>query len=590
MSDSVAADSVGIGAAAPNIRNDELAILHTKNGPKPSAFADTISALHLRVQRHDIARAGRRLSDAVVRGAAAGVALRGGLNLVSYVLNLALKSKRKRQQGQTLPPSLRELSQDALRWGAFLGTLSGVFVTADETIACLFGTKRTAAWRALLAGALAGPTILLTGRKTRHTSFALYVFLRGLALLVRCGNLPTAAPWKRTLLAPTRYRHGDVALMCLSTCQFGYSWILLPSTLPSSYVRFLNKHGGKDMWVLEAIREMCSRRIATGTTFDTNTSTLAALADTPHAHFNGKLPCEFLHPGTTCTGHTLSFLPAGYLRALPVYLPVYVIPAALVHRGRLLDPKTRMQLWTKIGMGALRSSAFLSLYCALAWRGACVGWNTAGYTSAAAIVSSCWIAGLSTFVEKKSRRMELALYCLSRSIEAFSLTMVAHGYLNPRWFPRRLDVMLFSAATAAVAHCYSDHFGERRDVFKSKYLVVFDFILGNCGFEQAGIRHAPSNGELLGALRRSMSNLAGFTSGRSERLSLSEQGYISSSSSSNDEDEDDDGNEDDDGKRGIGPVVLGRSSFDDPGITTDRVAESDGAAAGKGVVRKRAEL
>ena len=51
---------------------------------------------------------------------------------------------------------------------------------------------------------------------------------------------------------------------CLSTCQFGYSWILLPSTLPPSFVRFLNKHGGKDLHVLDAVREMCTRQAAGG--------------------------------------------------------------------------------------------------------------------------------------------------------------------------------------------------------------------------------------------------------------------------------------------------------------------------------------
>lgn len=38
-----------------------------------------------------------------------------------------------------------------------------------------------------------------------------------------------------------------------------------------------------------------------------------------------------------------------------------------------------------------------------------------------------------------------------------------------------------SAATAAILHCYSDGQGSHRDVFRSKYLAVFDFIFGNTG-------------------------------------------------------------------------------------------------------------
>lgn len=33
---------------------------------------------------------------------------------------------------------------------------------------------------------------------------------------------------QRKLLAPTRMPHGDAVLMCLSTAQIGYSWIVLP--------------------------------------------------------------------------------------------------------------------------------------------------------------------------------------------------------------------------------------------------------------------------------------------------------------------------------------------------------------------------
>lgn len=468
------------------------------NAPE-STLSETVAAL----QRALHSRAAGRVSDAVVRGAAAGLALRGGLHLVSYVLGLLMKKKRG-AKGQSPPATA--LLQDTLRWGAFLGCFSGSFTFLDEVIAALGGRERTAAWRAMLAGAAAGPALLLTGRDADHTSLALYVFLRGVTLLVRCGNLPTAPAWKRRLLTPTRYRHGDVALMCLSSCQLLYSWIVLPSTLPVSYIRFLNKHGGKDTRLVEAVREMSWRATPEKSALEASGKQLKKHGPLPalrgtqcFEHYHGNIPCEFLHPGMSCTAHILTFLPQAYLRALPVYLPVYAVPAALVHRKRLLRPGVRGELWAKMGMGVLRSSAFLALYCALAWRGACTGWQLTGGTSGRVIAMSCWVAGLATFVEKKSRRMELALYCLSRAVEAFALTLVAWGWVSKKAVPRRLDVVLFSAAAAAICHCYSDHNGARRDVFRSKYLAVFDFIFGNSGFtaEDSGIRHVPSNQELI---------------------------------------------------------------------------------------------
>lgn len=50
----------------------------------------------------------------------------------------------------------------------------------------------------------------------------------------------------------------------------------------------------------------------------------------------------------------------------------------------------------------------------LQWRGACGGFNLAGRTTGAVLGASCWVAGLAVLVEKRSRRMELALYLLAR--------------------------------------------------------------------------------------------------------------------------------------------------------------------------------
>ena len=38
------------------------------------------------------------------------------------------------------------------------------------------------------------------------------------------------------------------------------------------------------------------------------------------------------HPGVSCNENALRFVPAAYLRALPVYLPVYLLSGLLVHR------------------------------------------------------------------------------------------------------------------------------------------------------------------------------------------------------------------------------------------------------------------
>ncbi|KAK9857997.1 hypothetical protein WJX84_005609, partial [Apatococcus fuscideae] len=97
--------------------------------------------------------------------------------------------------------------------------------------------------------------------------------------------------------------------------------------------------------------------------------------------------------------------------------------------------------------------------------------------------------GLATLVEKKSRRMELAIYCMSRAVESFCLCLREWGWVSDRMVPPRLDILMFMAATGAIMHCYSDARGKHRDVFRSKYLNVLDFILGSKGFEEGSLKH-----------------------------------------------------------------------------------------------------
>lgn len=78
-------------------------------------------------------------------------------------------------------------------------------------------------------------------------------------------------------------------------------------------------------------------------------------------------------------------------------------------------------------------------------------------------------------IEKKSRRIEISLYCLARAIESFFTCMADIGYLPAQSKKlKRADVVVFSISTAIIMHCYA----MERDVFRSKYLNVLDWVFG----------------------------------------------------------------------------------------------------------------
>lgn len=113
---------------------------------------------------------------------------------------------------------------------------------------------RSASYRAAVAGALAGPAILLTGVRARHDEAALYLLLRGITLLVRVGNKQTAPVMVRKALNVTRWQHGDTALMCIACWQILNCYLLTPATLPPSFIRFLDKMAGFTPWFIPLAR------------------------------------------------------------------------------------------------------------------------------------------------------------------------------------------------------------------------------------------------------------------------------------------------------------------------------------------------
>jgi hypothetical protein len=393
----------------------------------------------------------------------------------------------------------------------------------------------------------------------------------------------------RALLWPTRLRHGDVLLMCLACSQILYAFIMEPASLPPSYVRFILRQGAKDPAVWAGIREVAARtrraetaaraaglvgaEAARRVAAEVAASPLRALAGSPAlvaaseaaraqvlavASASGAaatspasgrgllqpLACAFFHPGESCPGHVLHFVfPGAWLRALRVYVPVYLLPMLLVHRGRLLSAKEALPLLGRAATGVARSSLFLSLAIGLAFGGACAGFRLNGHATGAVVAAFTWPAGLATLAEKKSRRMELALYVAARSLESLARCLAIWGYVpglgggggtgggggmaagatatpalrNPRSSSSssrrpplllalrpllaaalaRYDVLLFALGCGAIAHCYGGCRGEHRDVFRSKYLAVLDFVFGSTGFSAGAVRHEPSNAELI---------------------------------------------------------------------------------------------
>ncbi|KAK2450047.1 hypothetical protein P8452_13662 [Trifolium repens] len=409
----------------------------------------------------------RRVVVASAKGFSIGAGLKGGLALFAILARFARKKPPRKEIVVTNSEVIVSALKETLRYGLFLGTFAGTFVSMDELIGALGGHRRTARWRALLAGAVAGQSMLLTGLEAQHTSLAIYILMRAAVLASRCG---IKSERFGRICKPLTWKHGDIFLMCLSSSQILSAYILNQDSLPASYKSFLNKHGGKDPVILQGVKD-----IATGRPF-TNLNAIMKYYKTVGVNVkldpNMKVPCTIVHGNQSCSGHIITFLVQAYKRALPVYLPVYLIPALIVHRKGLL--KRPFTILAKGLIGTARSSLFLSVYCASAWMWTCFLFRLFKRCNIPMVAMGTFPTGLGLAIEKKSRRMEISLYCLARAIESFFTCIADAGYLPQSRTIKRADVVVFSLSTAIIMHCYA----QERDVFRSKYLNVLDWVFG----------------------------------------------------------------------------------------------------------------
>lgn len=413
----------------------------------------------------------RRFVEAAGKGFAIGAGLKGGLAVFSILARL--RSRRSSASSARKPGAITNAeavvvaAKETLRYGLFLGTFAGTFVSVDECISAIWGHRKTAGWRALLAGVIAGPSMLLTGLDTQHNSLAIYILIRAAVLASRCGIKS-----KRfgNVCKPLTWSYGDIFLMCLSSSQILSAYILKADSLPSSYKSFLMKHGGKDAVILHGVKDIACNMPFTN--LEGIEKHYKSMGVDVKLDPNMKVPCSIVHGNQSCVGHVISFLLQGYGRAVPVYLPVYLVPALIVHRQDLL--KRPYTILGKSLLGTARSSLFLSVYCSSAWAWTCLLFRILKRCNIPMVAMGTFPTGLALMIEKKSRRIEISLYCLARAIESFFTCMADIGLCPPASKMKRADVVVFILATAIIMHCYA----REREVFRSKYLNVLDWVFG----------------------------------------------------------------------------------------------------------------
>ena len=177
------------------------------------------------------------------------------------------------------------------------------------------------------------------------------------------------------------------------------------------------------------------------------------------------------------------------------HLPVCTAVAFAFYRINFYSLRNLYYRWAE---NVSYSTLFLSSYCTIAWIAFCI-WSRTHRNLAVLKLSLlasgtcsllrslgfffsplshanlliCTLAGLATLFDHKSRRMELALYCVPKALEAQYSRYVSYGRI-PR-VPYG-EFLLFAVAMASTVYCYQ----KRTDAIRGTVRSLLGWMWGHC--------------------------------------------------------------------------------------------------------------
>jgi hypothetical protein len=354
--------------------------------------------------------------------------------------------------------------EEAVRLGMFLGSFTGGY----HAVRCQLSRRTGMSPKrlALLAGGVGGfGSIFL--KKNKRRAYGLYLMAR----LAQSGYANQKKKGRFHFWG-SHWDHGDVLLFALSSAQVMYSYVMRPETLDRGFWNFIVRAGPIGKETLAAVRDNCNGKAVDLTGLLIPGATSAGLG-TGTVDFGGKalaagtlsggmsssvfvpcVPCAAMHRSTgcpSCASHVAQSSLATFRKCFPFYLSIHLVPYAILNaRKALASP------WKTVANAAAataRSTTFISAFVGLYMSTVCASRNAFARDHRALYYVAGVVAASALFVEKKSRRAELALYLMPRAVDAFVNTVNAKRLLPA---VPHAELALFVAVSAGLMHLYEN--------------------------------------------------------------------------------------------------------------------------------------
>ncbi|PIA30997.1 hypothetical protein AQUCO_05300077v1 [Aquilegia coerulea] len=330
-----------------------------------------------------------------------------------------------------------------------IGLLFGGFTGSYHALRCFLRKyrKKETPLNVILAGSVAGLSILALDDSNRRRTLALYL----LARVAQCAY-NSAKSKNKFHLWGSHWSHGDSLLFALACAQVMYAFVMRPESLPKSYQDFIQKTGPVAKPVYKAVRDNCRGLPVDLVALSAYLSKTKASGSVKPVEFPSIIPCSIIHPNNhSCLAHNVTAASATFRKTFPLYFSLTFVPFVVLHLQKFMGSPART-CWRAV-QNAVRSTSFLSAFVGIFQAAICLHRKVAVKDHKLVYWVAGGLAALSVLLEKKARRGELALYVLPRAGESLWYILV-----NRRLLPdiKHAEVALFCTCMGGIMY-YLEH-------------------------------------------------------------------------------------------------------------------------------------
>eukprot|EP00758_Cryptobia_borreli_P002515 Tbor_TRINITY_DN3087_c0_g1::TRINITY_DN3087_c0_g1_i1::g.17431::m.17431 len=331
-------------------------------------------------------------------------------------------------------------SLDPVRWAVFCAGLSSFRLIQQLLIRLKLPTGMTS----FLGGFIASLPLMTMNINTRR-DLGLYLGVRSIHGLI-CAN------WNFMPKCMRNFQHMDIAMMCLSAIEIIYCFLFHPHLHNPSYEAFFVKNSMMHKDAVKVIAGYLKQKEVPQ--IDIINRDIGRTLSQPVNIQDMREICLYTHPRTpSCPNNYIQFLVKHIAtKSIPLYLPLKTISTLVFSWKKIrADP---VKIAKKVLISSLQSSLFLTLYASVPIGAVCCT-SQFQYRNTPLLITIVGIlSGICTFLEPKSRRLDLALYCSMHAVNSFGNLLALWGYIPKptRWWV----FWLHSTAIAMIFHQF-DH-------------------------------------------------------------------------------------------------------------------------------------